>query len=66
LRSSSQRTNPYWSAGEKTAKVIAAIARGAIRRVSESSVVALGSLSIASPLYGARRRRTKNAQRFSR
>jgi hypothetical protein len=41
---------PYWSVGEKTAKVMAAIARGAIRRVSESSVVARGSLSIALPL----------------
>jgi hypothetical protein len=57
---------PYWSAGEKTATVIAAIASGAIRRVSESSVVARGSLSIASPLYGASRRPAKNAQRFSR
>jgi hypothetical protein len=37
LRSSSQRTNPYWSAGEKTAMVIAAIASGAIQRVGESS-----------------------------
>jgi hypothetical protein len=50
FRSSSQRMKPYWSAGEKTATVIAAIARGAIQRVSESSGTARGSLSIALPL----------------
>jgi len=50
LRSSSQMTKPYWSAGEKTASVTAAIARGAIQRNGESSVVARDSLSIALPL----------------
>jgi len=50
LRSSSQRTKPYWSAGEKTASVMAAMASGAIQRGGESSVVARDSLSIALPL----------------
>src|SRR6267143_5644030 len=51
---------PYWSAGAKTANVIAAIANGAIRRTSKSTLVARGSLSIASSLYGGSSRRPRN------
>ena len=57
---------PYWSAGEKTAKVMAAIASGATRRASESSVVVRGSLSIAFHYMAPRAGDQNNAQRFSR
>src|SRR5205807_3133149 len=51
---------PYRSAGAKTANVIAAIANGAIRRTSKSTLVARGSLSIAPSLYGGPSRRPNN------
>src|SRR5947209_17357604 len=51
---------PYWSAGAKTATAIAAIANGAIRRAGTSMLVARGSRSIASSLYGVPGRRPRN------